>query len=85
MSDDPVSVRHSELVDAPNYTGASLRPSGVLGLYIRGRGLSCGPLPPDQLRALAHQALGIADALEAKAEAAAEIALQELSAIVGHA
>lgn len=83
MTGDPVSVRFAELADRRDYTGATLRPDGTFGLYIRGRGMSCGPLAPDQLRAFAHQALGIADQIETRAEAAGEAALQQLAEICG--
>jgi hypothetical protein len=83
MIGDPVSVRFAELADRRDYTGATLRPDGTLGLYIRGRGMACGPLSPDQLRAFAHIALGIADAIETQADDAAAMALQELMEIAG--
>lgn len=83
MSDSFLFVRHSELVDGREFTGPTLRPDGTIGIYIRGRGLSCGPLSPDQLRAFAHQALGIADTIEAGAHEAASQASAELERIVG--
>lgn len=83
MTTDPVTVRRSELVDRPDYTGISLRNDGTLGLYTRGRGLVCGPMAPDQLRAFAEHALAVADLVERRGEDAARDATAELARIVG--
>lgn len=80
---DPISVRRGELVDRPDYTGATLRNDGTLGLYIRGRGYACGPMTPDQLRAFAEHALAVADLIERRGEDAARMATADLERIVG--
>lgn len=83
MMDDPLPPQVRRVVKAGGRTCATLGRDGVLLVLAGGAGLAVGPLAPSQLRALAYEALASADALEEQAEAAGQIALQELAGICG--
>lgn len=80
MSDQP--VKRSVLADRPNHNGLTFLPPGVLGLYIRGNGLSLA-LDEVELRRLATFAQAYADARQARderVEAAVDAALARIVA-----
>jgi hypothetical protein len=82
MSEGLGFVRQSRLADRPDFSGAVIRPDGVLAVYAEGRGLACGPWEPARLRAFAADVLAIANQIEAAGQRAAAEADRQLAAIV---